>query len=106
MTQTQHTPGPWKAEYILTDDGKNEYCITHDNGNGFIVYGMPKPHTESSEFEANARLIAAAPDLLLVAHFLAELGEIAEVHHAVQSQVGLQPFQKARAAIAKVEKGD
>ena len=49
MTEAKHTPGPW-------DDSKT-----------IIVRGLnflASAHFETAEGEANARLIAAAPDLL------------------------------------------
>ena len=65
MTQAQHTPGPWVVyqNAICTDDGKaNEiakltrYGVWMDDG---APYG---PHNPIGD--ANARLIAAAPELL------------------------------------------
>ena len=55
--EAQHTPGPWKQAntfvYALNDRGFNRFtCIVQD------------AHTPLEELEANARLIAAAPDLL------------------------------------------
>ena len=62
MTQTQHTPGPWEATHRIRDSkswvvysvaiADNEICAVFHDG------------TEELP-EANARLIAAAPDLLL-----------------------------------------
>jgi hypothetical protein len=49
-----HTPGPWTASHISDDERIG--IITNDNG---IIVGCGSHLTE-----ANARLIAAAPDLL------------------------------------------
>lgn len=49
-----HTPGPWTAQCFLVTAGHDQ--ITHCGGN--------LPNNRSHEAEANARLIAAAPDLL------------------------------------------
>lgn len=63
MSKHKHTPGPWWSERILTEDGQKLYCIKHDES-GFVVYNMPPPMSCAPEFEANARLIAAAPAML------------------------------------------
>lgn len=55
---TKHTPGPWLVEgrtvYALNDDGYNRFSAL-----------VQDAHTPGDELEANARLIAAAPDLLV-----------------------------------------
>jgi hypothetical protein len=67
----KHTPGKWKAVYEI--DVANE---------GWIVKSDARPYVASvlwgaiaSETEANARLIAAAPDLLAA---ISEIIEYAE----------------------------
>lgn len=58
---TQHTPGPWHARvhstysHIWGPDGTKRGCIGSVNLHG---------DTSREEREANARLIAAAPELL------------------------------------------
>ena len=64
---SKHTPGPWKAVY-----GTSRKLWVRDSG-GFLCF-MTEPFRypnqdgryaiEILEMEANARLIAAAPDLL------------------------------------------
>ena len=60
MTHTKHTPGPWKVQLfdtaweILARDGEAIAL----NASAYTDFGVP------SEHEANARLIAAAPELL------------------------------------------
>ncbi len=70
MSETKHTPGPWKA--IFTDDeewrGVENTNIEHGGGLIAKVYGTDEfPCVEATdkicqELAANARLIAAAPD--------------------------------------------
>jgi hypothetical protein len=60
----KHTPGPWP--YTRTGDGKR---ITIGAGlvegpNGYEVAEVYSDDCDAAEAEANARLIAAAPDLL------------------------------------------
>lgn len=53
----KHTSGPWR--YEPGRDGRPPYVIRGTEG-GFVVVGMT-----AERQEADARLIAAAPDLLL-----------------------------------------
>ena len=54
-----HTPGPWKVEQ--SQEYESTYTIV--NGPGFLSHWV-NPNAEEEE-AANARLIAAAPDLLV-----------------------------------------
>lgn len=64
----KHTPGPW---YATTRRGSWDWLVAHDERNE--ICQMFHDGTDLNETgEANARLIAAAPDLL------AELKGIAE----------------------------
>lgn len=76
-----HTPGPWYAEesWVLKDIGDRAYHIT-------------KCADWSEETEANAHLIAAAPDLLEALKGVLRVADRATVE-----------FDAARAAIAKAE---
>jgi len=67
MKKPNHTPGPWKADgYMVRQDGSSGSRMIAD-----ICYTGPH-HTPESEYprscrivdEANARLIAAAPEML------------------------------------------
>jgi len=64
MTKTKHTPGPWEIS------PKNEAIITGENGDVNIATMWEAFHLDErtgervEEAYANARLIAAAPDLL------------------------------------------
>ena len=85
MSQVKHTPGPWKA-------------YPHDccPGNWHWVAGLPGlGKTEVHLAEANAHLIAAAPDLL------AALETWVDVLCINGDDCPLEYHQKARAAIAK-----
>ncbi len=56
---TAHTPGPWKIWNDFDEDGDNGcFCIGDDTAHAVTMnFGKKKN-------KANARLIAAAPDLL------------------------------------------
>lgn len=78
MTDTKHTPGPWTAERMLNPPrAKDRRC-------GFVVNGpdtgeplpvrvcdmrAPAGMDGFSQVQANARLIAAAPELLAALEF-------------------------------------
>lgn len=51
-TTTTHTPGPWQVEYGCIFAGDD------------IVAGVAQRRKEQATIDANAHLIAAAPDLL------------------------------------------
>jgi hypothetical protein len=81
-----HTPGPWK---------KSKYGeLKNPEGQQVMVWGCGIAHSmRTSETEANARLIAAAPDLL---EALKEIVQRNEIQHWFN-------LDQARAAIAKAE---
>ncbi len=86
MTNTKHTPGPW------TYDAANTGSILHP-------YGVVQVGGESEEREANARLIAAAPELLEVAKRMLAF----EQRLLASNDGGPQLASDIRAAIAKAE---
>jgi len=54
MENTKHTPGPWEVQIGIDPTGFACYFIGR----------ISRPFISRAEEEANARLIAAAPDLL------------------------------------------
>jgi hypothetical protein len=99
---SKHTPGPWKTvarNYPIADTGDYDGCWE-------VLTGDPKKPIvqiwgDSDEDEANARLIAAAPDLLEALKNIVNLWD----HHASAHGDGtIFPLHvAARAAIAKAE---
>lgn len=57
MNATKHTPGPWAVQ-----DCRSELVIHHDKFDVAIV-GIDPTYEYNLEQRANAKLIAAAPDL-------------------------------------------
>lgn len=92
-----HTPGPWVVRdrwYIHVDHEGETYCHAE------VKCGPTIPH-DSPEHEANARLIAAAPDLLTA------VTELLEVRDWWTTEKIRAVRKKAEAAIAKAtRKGD
>lgn len=100
---SKHTPGTWSVDgpslsfYMLHPDPENGYGITIRHGNSGTIAHLTCVESEKIERTANARLIAAAPEML----------------EALQAFVGAWPTIKggtlngdvvcdlARAAIAK-----
>lgn len=85
---SKHTPGPWKW---------TGQAVTVPSGQRLLVNGVSLPlgnHADSEEADANARLIAAAPDLLE-----ALKGVVAVADRKTDE------FDRARAAIANATGG-
>jgi hypothetical protein len=104
--QQAHTPGPWFDSTLRThsaDPANNGIDIGAENGaNVALVLYRSSEHTEA-EARANARLVAAAPDLL---RQLQALLKYADGIHRVQAyvdehDVDYVTFPDVRAAIAK-----
>ena len=115
--KTQHTPGPWKIDRWKGARGEQFIQVNgapEDRGSLDAMTGRPtgkerqivarlgdaRFHTDT--IEANARLIAAAPDLLEAARLLNQAlfedGRQIDLGDPVQSAI-----QSIRAAIAKAE---
>lgn len=79
MTTTQHTQGPWKVKgwnnlsVMALDDAGDEWTIVLMAGGTDTGRGA-----QLLEMQANARLIAAAPELLVALEYLIEGGYLKE----------------------------
>lgn len=99
---SKHTPGPWLvqagnewADGIVTLEGHNE--------NGTPMYWTVASYNRRrDESDANARLIASAPELLAALKRLIATGLDEREYHEFMSN----PAHYARAAIAKAEGGN
>jgi len=87
-----HTPGPWEVHHW----GDNEGDI--HGSDGTLVCAMRDGATPQEEdWEGDARLIAAAPDLYAVCKLLFQsMGEVIEDHNDVA-------FSDLRMALMKAE---
>lgn len=102
-----YTPGPWEAELIgsprvLARDSKDQFPVCdirgwgHLTGKGHGALGLEKEPAIAIQ-EANARLIAAAPELLYALRGLVAA-------YGFDDPTRESPwFKDARAAIAKAE---
>lgn len=102
--ETKHTPGPWVVEPTIIEHPSAAY-VTPDRQDG-RPYGGPICTLQDCEHiggitvdecKANARLIAAAPDMLEALEAL--LGAVPP--HVLKKWPNIT--KKARAAIAKAE---
>jgi hypothetical protein len=91
MAEQKHTPGPWHAEHV----GESDY------GDVYEVYNV-NTQIASSMWEADARLIAAAPELLEALRYTLQYAEKLEKAAGLSSAANVS-LDKARAAIAKAE---
>ncbi len=67
---SQHTPGPWEWHYKFTKTSKR--IIVSESANSGVIAPIPS-WGSTEETEANAALIAAAPELLEAAVLAAEV---------------------------------
>ena len=98
---TGHTPGPWdQHDYNVCIGFRGEHCITYKPN-------RTPPAVKSSEYTANARLIAAAPDMLAALKELVDIGGADQ--HGFAKTWTLRDNEalsyRLRAAIAKAEGG-
>lgn len=92
MSQSKHTPGPWKWLYSSIDDEMV-----------YRVIPIQRPGTHFVTNEADARLVAAAPELLhaleLTIRYL-DHPEVKTIPFAMSVDAAIE---QARAAIAKAK---
>ena len=96
--EAQHTPGPWRLEAGRT--------IVTSSGAFYLAYGSDAhtslPHfTSPTELDANARLIAAAPDLLAALEAVDNVIELVECGDPQCSDASPCEGRIVRAAIAQ-----
>lgn len=102
---TTHTPAPWKADTVVnSEDLHMEVYIP----NRTLAYVLHYPNDiTTDETAANARLIAAAPELLEALKALENLTNIPAFRQAANKAGYMAQFSTAkdtaRAAIAKAE---
>ena len=97
MSEAKHTPGPWQACDVgdYSDyDGRCRVIL----GNDLRIAVVLGDHDESA---ANARLIAAAPDLLEELEDMVSL-----VEYLMNDSYDNKETAEARAAIARAKGGE
>ena len=104
--EAKHTPGPW---YVLTQPRYNGLSIRFKTGDSdrpivpiAIVNGRYSGNHPYGSSDANARLIAAAPELLYALQ--AVLDDVQDIDNDSCLSVGVG--RQVRAAIAKATGGE
>jgi hypothetical protein len=95
----EHTPGPWQAEF-----GEAVYVLDRERGRVCTINWLRGPHGSlgrrtDEEGVSNARLIAAAPDLLEALLWLQLYAEVQVRNHPDATDT--PNWKKVLAAIAK-----
>lgn len=97
MSESKHTPGPWD----VLNDLASGHLVPIDAQNGrHVALAFTNPPYD--EHEANARLIASAPELLAAAK--RALKTIEELPPRVNED-RYEPLMQLSAAIARAERG-
>jgi len=107
MTKAKHTPGPWWADF----DGENTFDGVEIQQVGRLHYvpvaNVPVDYTDREEREANARLIAAAPDmyeaLCKLEYWFDTDQEILDAMSDYDRRDHFEKLEMIRAAIAKAK---
>lgn len=102
---SKHTKGPWH-----TGQGNGEGSIFADEGrmrfeNGTVLYPICRINTgwDEAEDAANARLVAAAPELFEALHYLLEQTVDADLKYGIELSEGEADARaKALAVFAKI----
>lgn len=96
----KHTPGPWATD----PEVDHEAVLAADGGMvaDCAIFGPDVYHRPQGASAANARLIAAAPDMLTAGKHLAV--KLAEAYRAVGADpAGCQAIRDWMAAVAKAK---
>lgn len=97
----QHTPGPWEMCY---DKGSTRDILSRKHG-GICVVRRAGVHNDAT-YNANARLIASAPELIAALIAMVEAEDAScDDFGAEQIDAIERAMEQARAAIAKTKGG-
>lgn len=93
-----HTPGPWVFAYGSVYKGNlSELELDDENALRVAFMDRNEPKTQPCERDANARLIAAAPDLLSACQFTLNASTDSDASRLPEA------IEMLQAAIAKAE---
>lgn len=100
----KHTPGPWGTDPEIKASTDNIYVVSkaEKDGDWPVIAKMTRPELfirDESEIKANARLIAAAPELLIALQDLLS-SKIVREHINEYFMLGLINAEKAIAKAA------
>lgn len=109
MSETKHTPGPWRESWVRPDKTKG-----HDFVPTCAILGIDKEFGEvrladiadpvDTNAEANARLVAAAPELLeILTKLLDRFERICMDADGCTDKIDVRLIKAARTEIAKAK---
>lgn len=91
---SKHTPGPWE----MHGEFSGRDIVQIETKHGYSVADV-RNYNRSEQNKANAKLIAAAPDLLEALQNL--IGEVKDIRGVDVEEYKPAAFEQARAAIKK-----
>lgn len=101
--EMKHTPGPWQVGMAFDNYGETEIAIEHMTPAGNLVVAVALGGLQGQD--ANASLIAAAPDLFDFASLVSRMTTDSEMGGNMSGDDAAQALSElietARAAIAK-----
>jgi hypothetical protein len=100
---SKHTPGPWVSAYRNAAAFDVSAPATGDARRGRIAEVVSAGGKDVPTMRANARLIAAAPDLLAALEFVLPLVVDEWGHYQVSGSNGMRAITMIRDAIAKAK---
>jgi hypothetical protein len=107
--KTKHTQGPWRAEKWDYSQCPNKLMVQTDKDAVCEILDLWCMNERTEERDANARLIAAAPEMLEALKELATAAEhrdntMGDPYRLIECKANLESAARnARAAIAKAE---
>jgi len=106
IARANHTDGPWTYRYGPEPGHASEFVV--GPGNATLAYICPDEAygVEGSTVEANARLIAAAPELLDVARLVIEVFQRNDASGNFLGDDEHELWNAAGLAVAKAERGE
>jgi hypothetical protein len=97
-----HTPGPWKQDYFTASNGDKVHGVKSNSMSIAVAWVHGRNEDDA---EGNARLIAAAPDLLQSLKWALARVEQCAPHQAAEGDAALYEIAAARSAIVKATGG-
>lgn len=100
----EHSPGPWEASDVRYNrDFRTCLNVMSEGGLRFVAAVSCDPHTDAAQLHANARLIAAAPELLEALQTMVAHSDklIADGHYDYREPRVQELYDMCAAAIAK-----
>jgi hypothetical protein len=98
----KHTPGPWAIEYDNADDGSEQW---YQVGPAKLSFSYNATDEAKQKAASDARLIAAAPELLEALKLFLAYDESDDEDGVAMMIAYADAIQAARAAYAKATKG-